>query len=96
MLDSGRKKVLAALWVFAGAFLALAQAWPWIAESWPHASAVAQFISGNQLAIDAIGLTIFGLLVWDFRTRRRWLAKNGGGSNNQLLEQKIEQLKGSV
>jgi hypothetical protein len=70
MVDSGRKKILAALWGAAVLFLASALAWPWIAEKWPGAKAFAQFVSGSQLAIDLVGLVIFSLLVLDYRFRR--------------------------
>jgi hypothetical protein len=96
MVDSGRKRVLAGLWVAAVVFLAAALLWPWISEKWPEAKAIGQFVSGNQLALDVVGLAIFGLLVWDFLTRRRWLTRDGGGSIAQALESKIEQLKGRV
>jgi hypothetical protein len=90
MVDSGRKKLLGALWVAAAAFIVAALGWPWIAEKWPEAKAAAQSISGNQLAIDALGLTVFGLLVLDFVMRRKWLAlgpqtaKQRGPDNESL------------
>jgi hypothetical protein len=77
MVDSGRKRILIFLWACAVAFLIAAVLWPWIAEKWPEAKAFGQLISGNQMAANAVGLTIFGLLALDFVMRRKWLAKGG-------------------
>ncbi len=87
MIDSSRKKILSALWAIAGLFLVTALLWRWIAEKWPQAKTVAQFVSGNELAIDVVGLAIFCLLVWDFRTRQRWLAKVDKSSRALEIEQ---------
>lgn len=91
MVDSGRKKILAALWVLAVAFLMVAVFWPWISETWPEAKSIAQYLSGNQLVTDAIGLTIFAILVFDFVMRRRSLAKNAINPSYKSLETHIEQ-----
>jgi hypothetical protein len=96
MVDSGRKRILIGLWACAAAFLVMAVAWPWISEKWPEAKALGQLVSSNHLAIDAVGLIIFGLLGWDFAARRKWLARGNGGSYAQLLESKIEQVKGRL
>jgi hypothetical protein len=80
MVDSGRKRTLIFLWACAAGFMVLAIAWPWIAEKWPEAKAFGQHISGNQMAANAVGLIIFGLLVLDFVMRRKWLAKGGGAA----------------
>jgi hypothetical protein len=77
MVDSGRKRTLIFLWACAVVFLIIAVAWPWIAEKWPEAKAFAQRVSSNQITANALGLTIFGLLVLDFVMRRKWLAKGG-------------------
>jgi hypothetical protein len=91
MVDSGRQRTLTFLWAAAVAFLVVAVAWPWIAEKWPEAKAFAQVIGGSQLAVDVIGPAVFGLLAWDFSTRRRWLSKEGAGSRVPHLESKIDQ-----
>ena len=96
MVDSGRKKILAALWVLAVAFLMVAVFWPWISETWPEAKSIAQYLSGNQLVTDAIGLTIFAILVFDFVMRRRSLAKNAINPSYKSLETHIEQVKGKL
>jgi hypothetical protein len=97
MVDSGRKRTLIFLWACAVAFLIAAVAWPWAAERWPQAKAFGQLISSNQLTIDALGLSVFGLLVLDFVMRRKWLAKGGraGGMPNLTTLKRIDKLEQS-
>jgi hypothetical protein len=96
MVDSGRKGILIFLWACAVPFLIAAFAWPWVAEKWPEAKAFAQSVSVNQVAVNAIGLTIFGLLVLDFIMRRRWLVRGDKGSRAHEINQKLENVRTKI
>jgi hypothetical protein len=96
MVDNKRKRLLITLWAIAAVFLVAAIAWPWAAEKWPAVKTVVQTVGGNQWAINSLGLAIFGLLIFDFVTRRRWLAKRGQIALPEGLLQKIEQIAGRV
>lgn len=86
MVDSGRKKTLILLWSAGVVFLVAALGWPFISERWPDARAFVQLHGGSQLWFNAIGLTIFGLLVWDFWNRRRWLISHPNASSLVLQD----------
>lgn len=73
MVDSKRKVLLWSLWGVASAFLIAALVWPWAAEKWPNVKKAILGVSGNQIALNILGLSVFGLLVLDFLMRRQWL-----------------------
>ncbi len=91
MFDSAHVTIRRILWSVSGVFLLLALSWPLIATKWPQAQEAALNIRGSQIGLDIIGLSIFVLLVWDFRARQRWLLKGDTRSGTDLLNTKIEQ-----
>ncbi|MBR0868388.1 hypothetical protein ACVIWV_009949 [Bradyrhizobium diazoefficiens] len=75
MVDSGRKRILAALWGVSGGFLIVAVFWSWIAEKWPALRELANGLAENRFALNLVGTAIFSLLLLDFAFRSGWLGK---------------------
>ncbi|MGY4405281.1 hypothetical protein [Bradyrhizobium sp. USDA 3315] len=93
MVDSGRKKILTALWAVAGGFLLLALFWPWIAEKWPALREWANGLAENRMVLNLTGTAIFSLLFLDFGLRSGWLGKTKRHIRDESAHQAVEALQ---
>ena len=72
MAGSERKIIIRSLWGVAGLFLVAALFWSILVEKWPSLKVVIENITTAKIAIDALGLAIFSILVFDFGLRSGW------------------------